>query len=259
MSDKNIHSGHRQRMLEKFERYGESVFLDHELLEMLLFFVFRQGNTNPIAHNLIESFDDIYGVFSANKAAYNNIDGIGDKSALYLELIRCCMNRFLKEQKENEEEELITVSKVSDSFEYCRKLFIGAEYEMLYMLCMDTKSRIRRHYLIGEGTLNQIPVYTRKVVQEAIDRSAYQVIIAHNHPKGKAEPSEGDINVTYAISHALATIDVPVVDHIIIGETDEFSFLRAGIMPKVQQTVKYSLQQREQLILNPLNPLSPKK
>ena len=52
----NPHSGHRKRMMEKLRRFGMDVFSDHEVLEILLYFAIRQGNTNPTAHRLLDRF-----------------------------------------------------------------------------------------------------------------------------------------------------------------------------------------------------------
>ena len=256
MIKKNPHGGHRDRLRKKFDQFGEEPFEEHELIELLLYYVIPQGNTNPTAHHLLDAFDSIYGLFSAAPSSYKNIDGVGDKTARLLKLICVIIHRYLKDQSEKEEgEEHIKVNKVSDSIDYCRKLFIGEEYEKLYMLCLDSNNKVRRHYLLGEGTIDQVPVFTRKVVQDALNRSAVRVILTHNHPKGEAKPSDGDIDVTYAVAHALATIEVPVLDHIIIGEKQEYSFLRSGIMPQVLESVKYSLEQREGIVKNwPLSP-----
>ena len=63
----NHHMGHRQRMLDKFRRFGLEIFSDHEVLEMLLYFAVRQGDTNPTAHRLMQRFGSLHAVLEATE------------------------------------------------------------------------------------------------------------------------------------------------------------------------------------------------
>ena len=63
----NHHVGHRQRMLDKFRRFGLEIFSDHEVLEMLLYFAVRQGDTNPTAHRLMQRFGSLHAVLEATE------------------------------------------------------------------------------------------------------------------------------------------------------------------------------------------------
>ena len=65
----NPHMGHRQRMLDKFRRFGLEIFSDHEVLEMLLYFAVRQGDTNPTAHRLMQRFGSLHAVLKASVRA----------------------------------------------------------------------------------------------------------------------------------------------------------------------------------------------
>jgi len=77
------------------------------------------------------------------------------------------------------------------------------------------------------GTVNRSVVFPRKVVERALYHHAVGVIIAHNHPAGSLEPSAEDQDITNAIQEALKTVDIKLLDHILIGGNEYFSFLEA--------------------------------
>lgn len=73
----NPHMGHRQRMLDKFRRFGLEIFSDHEVLEMLLYFAVRQGDTNPTAHRLMQRFGSLHAVLEATEDELQTVEGVG--------------------------------------------------------------------------------------------------------------------------------------------------------------------------------------
>ena len=77
---------------------------------------------------------------------------------------------------------------------------------------------------ISEGTNNETAVYPKKVVKSALRNNACSVIVAHNHPDGKAIPSGKDIASTAKIKNALAAVDIPLNDHIIVSKDGYYSF-----------------------------------
>ena len=84
IEDKDIHKGHRARMRNKLELYGQRIFDTYELLEMLLYYVIPYRDTNPIAKRLLCAFGSLNGVLSASKDELSAVDGIGEKCAEYL-------------------------------------------------------------------------------------------------------------------------------------------------------------------------------
>ncbi len=72
--------------------------------------------------------------------------------------------------------------------------------------------------------VNRSVIYPRKVVERALYNHAVGIIIAHNHPSGKLQPSQDDTEVTKAIKDALKTVEITLLDHIIIGNNDYYIF-----------------------------------
>ena len=92
---KNIHSGHRQRMREKAYKNGFDSFEQHELLEMLLYATVPQKDTNPIAHNLINSFGSFHAVFEAPVEELMKVSGMTKTSAFLLKMIPEISSEYL--------------------------------------------------------------------------------------------------------------------------------------------------------------------
>jgi DNA repair protein RadC len=81
------------------------------------------------------------------------------------------------------------------------------------------------------GTIDTASIHPREVVKSALKHNAAAVIFAHNHPSGQAQPSTADQVITQQLIAALHLVDVTVLDHIIIGDSEVSSFAELGIMP----------------------------
>lgn len=93
------------------------------------------------------------------------------------------------------------------------------EREVFAVMLLDSQHKLIDYQELFFGTINAASVYPRDVVKAVLTENAAAVIFAHNHPSGEAEPSQADIAITKRLQSALELIDVPVLDHIIIGET----------------------------------------
>jgi len=96
--------------------------------------------------------------------------------------------------------------------------------EYLYALFLDSKNRIIGEHFISVGTLDSSLVHPREVFKEAIKNSAAGIILVHNHPSGDCEASNQDITITQRIKEAGKLMNIEIIDHIIIGKENYFSF-----------------------------------
>jgi DNA repair protein RadC len=111
------------------------------------------------------------------------------------------------------------------------RLYAGElEHEVFLVLFLDAKHCLIAREEMFRGTLVQTSVYPREVVKAALAHNAAAVVLAHNHPSGRPEPSEADKLLTRALSQALALIDVRVLDHIIVTASDSYSFADHGLI-----------------------------
>ncbi len=220
---KNIHDGHRDRMREKVKKFGCGCLAEHELLEMLLFYVNARGNTNDTAHELISKFGGLQGVFEASTQELMSISGVGDKSALLFHLISECY-KYMHGTKNKG----VSLSNSAVTADYVKSFFRGVKTEQLYIFCLDVKYRVCTYELVAEGWVDSAMVNKREMVKVALNSGAYRVIIAHNHPSGDASPSMDDINITRQLMETFKSVGVPLVDHIIVAENGYYSFMMGG-------------------------------
>ena len=109
-------------------------------------------------------------------------------------------------------------------------LFTGRTYEVFFVICLDSQNRVNYAALLHEGTLNEVSVYPRLVVEMVLRHQANSVILAHNHPGGSLNPSNDDIELTKKIKAALEPISVKVVDHIIVAGDKYMSFKERNLI-----------------------------
>lgn len=101
--------------------------------------------------------------------------------------------------------------------------------EVFAVAFLDNKNRLIQFKEMFFGTINSATVYPREIAREALANNAAALIISHNHPSGCTEPSHADRVVTTKIISALKLFDIPVLDHIVVGN-DAFSFAESGLI-----------------------------
>lgn len=221
-----MHEGHRRRLKERFLKEGLDSFEKHQVLELLLFFSIPRKDTNEIAHELLNKYGSLSGVFEADPKDLANTPGIGESSALLLALIPDLSRRYFND-KWRDKPELNSSTKAG---QYAVTLFSGRPYEVFYIICLDAQNRVNYAQVVHEGTINEAPVYPRLIVEAALRHKANSVILAHNHPGGSLNPSRADIEATNRIKTALEAISISVVDHIIVCGGKYVSFAERGLL-----------------------------
>ncbi len=114
--------------------------------------------------------------------------------------------------------------------EYLTAHFIGREYESFVVLFLDTRHRVVDIEEMFRGTIDSAQVHPREVVRAVLRLNAAACIFAHNHPSGLAEPSGADLTLTKKLQAALASVEVRVLDHFVIGRDESVSFAERGML-----------------------------
>lgn len=111
---------------------------------------------------------------------------------------------------------------------YCQLLLGYRECEHFVVLYLDSQHRLINTSFLFRGTIDAATVYPREVVKEALGHNAHSVILSHNHPSGKTNPSTADIQLTEKLVNALQLVDIRVLDHIIVSAVSHYSFAEEG-------------------------------
>jgi len=122
------------------------------------------------------------------------------------------------------------ISSPSDTKRYLRLHFNGLEHEVFSCLFLDNQHRLIEAEQLFRGTIDGASVHPREVVKSALAFNAAAVVLAHNHPSGVAEPSRADKHITERLRTALQTVDIRVLDHIVVGESECISFAERGLI-----------------------------
>ena len=220
-----IHDGHRKRLRDRFRKEGLASFEDHNCLELLLFYSIPQKDTNPIAHKLLEHFGSLSNIFSATIEELCEVEGITENSAVLISMLP----QLMKKVKVNDFSNAV-VNSADVLCKYCKALFEGEVYEKIKVICLDNKLKVIGCDEIGSGTTGRLVFDLRKIVETAIKYKSDMIVIAHNHPKNNSLPSNADISATNMIKSTLQSLDMKLLDHIIVGEKDVTSLRDSGYM-----------------------------
>ncbi|HEX3027322.1 MAG TPA: JAB domain-containing protein [Clostridia bacterium] len=213
----HMHKGHRQRIKERFVSEGLDNFEPHVILELILFYALPRKDTNAIAHHLLDYFDgSLSRVFDAPIEELVKIDGIGLNAAILFKMFPEVCRRYLLDLSDTG----CIVKNSQDAAKYMIPMFIGKTNEIVTIMCIDSKGKVLFCNGIFEGSVNAAAVSVRRFVEIAVRYATTDVIMAHNHPGGLAIPSEQDIMVTRKVSKALRTVNINLIDHIIISGND---------------------------------------
>ena len=215
----NLHEGHRKRMKERFIKSGLDDFAPHNILELLLFYSIPRGDTNPVAHRLIDTFGSLSGVFDATPEELAKVDGVGENSAILISMIPQIARKYLEDKADTAN----IVGGCSDIGAFLLPKFVGRTNEALMMVSIDNKNKIISCSVVAEGTVDSAKVSRRKIMEEAMKVKATRVILAHNHPCGVAVPSSEDVVMTKEIGRLFAQVGIELVDHIIVANDDYVS------------------------------------
>jgi DNA repair protein RadC len=218
--------GHRDRLRDRFAEAGPGALSDYELLELILFRAVPRIDTKPLAKALLARFGDLAGVFAAEAREIQNVEGAGAGVAADLKAIQAVISRVqLIDAKARP-----VVSSWSSLLTYCKTMLQHEAREQVRVLYLDAKNHIIRDEVHSTGTVSQSSVYPREIVRRALELSAVNLILVHNHPSGDCRPSAADVEITRALIAAAKTMGIGVHDHLVIGRDGTASFKALGLI-----------------------------
>lgn len=216
------------RLRRRFLKNGFSGFAESEAVELLLSLAAPRADIRRVSDDLLRRFGDLKGVLDAPARLLGSAAGMGPAAAVALAIIREAAVLYLQTASE-ERDVLAEPERLIDFW----RMRIGAlRHEVFAVACLDSGLRLLPDgvEILQEGTVDRAVVYPRRVVEAALRNEAAAVVLAHNHPNGRAEPTEYDKAATRAVVLAAETVGLRVVDHSIVSSQDWFSFREAGLL-----------------------------
>ena len=220
--------GHRQRLRNRFLKSGLECLADYEVVELILTLAIPRSDVKQPAKALIARFGNLRGILDAPIEELRAVPGIGNVTPIALQIIKAAATLYL--QQGSEAHDSLADSDRLTSFWRMR---IGAlSNEVFEVGYLDSRYRLMRDGVetLEEGTVDRAAVYPRRVIEAALRRGAFALVLAHNHPNGVVSPTDHDKALTRAIVLAAETVSVRVLDHLIVSAHESFSFRKAGLL-----------------------------
>lgn len=215
-----------ERPREKFLHQGPESLSDAEILAIFLRVGTQGKSVIDLARDLLNQYGGLRSLLEAPQQQICQFKGIGISKYVQIHAALEIGRRYLS--SELKKGPVLLNSKSTKQFLTAKLRHFT--HEVFACLFVDSNHHYLNFKILFTGTFNQAIVYPREIAREALTHNAAAVILAHNHPSGLAQPSEVDKEMTISVMKCLRLIDVQVLDHIIIGDTQTFSFAEHGVL-----------------------------
>lgn len=218
-------STHKENLpYEKFLRFGPESLTESELLAIILRTGTKDRSALEIAEEILSlsptSRTGLLGIYDIPLERLKQVKGLGEVKAVK---IKCLTELAMRINTASAKDGLI-VKKPSTVANYFMEKLRHRRKECVIVACLDAKGQIVKEVLLSSGSVNMSLISPREVFLEALRCEAVNIILVHNHPSGDPTPSHSDINITKCILEMGYMLDVPLLDHIIIGDNCYTSF-----------------------------------
>lgn len=214
--------GPRDKLLQR----GAASLSDAEVLAVMLRTGRRGHSALDMARELLLCFGSLSGLLGAGQEILLGCPGMGaGKVAQLAAALELARRHALEEARAGS-----ALCSPRETRRFLQHHLGGQQREVFTCLFLDNQHRILRCEDLFYGTLDGAAVYPREVAVRALQYHAAAVILAHNHPSGVAEPSQADRRITERLQSALGLLDIRVLDHVIIGRGQSYSFAESGLL-----------------------------
>jgi len=214
---------------DKFLSHGPASLSKAELLAIILRTGTKDFSTVELGEQILRLNGDadtgLNGLHHITLDELKSIKGIGQVKAVK---IRCLTEFAMRMARECAAERLSFNSPLS-IVNYYKESLRHRERETVLLLLLDNRLHLLEEYVLSVGTVKASLLSPREVFIKAVSKKAVYIMLLHNHPSGDSKPSENDIKITEQIKAAGKLMDIPLIDHIIIGD-NYYSFKENGLL-----------------------------
>jgi len=215
-----------ERPREKLLLRGAQVLSDAELLAIFLRTGVNGRSAVDLARDLLIEHGSLRALFECSQDRFTQSMGLGNAKYAQLQAVLEMARRHLHESLKKKS----VVNSPDSTRDFLTSRMRGYQREVFACLFLDNRHQIIEYEELFQGTIDSTAVYPREVVKTALFHNAAAVIFAHNHPSGVNEPSDADKQITRKLKEALHLVDIRVLDHVIVGEGQAFSFAENGLL-----------------------------
>lgn len=212
------------RPREKLLNLGVDALSDAELLAIILRMGTKKVSAIDLARHILKACNGFRGIDRMDVEQITAIPGIGTAKAAQIKAAIAIGKRLAKQAKP--EQYRITCSR--DVFDLLHLKYRDLKREVFGVILLTSRNKVMAEKELFQGTVTESLISMREIAREILNSGAAQVVFVHNHPSGEASPSQEDLQVTRQLVSACKSIDVHVLDHIIIGDSSYYSFADEG-------------------------------
>ncbi len=208
------HAGHRKRLREKFLCNGAEALSETELLELLLFFAIPRVDTRPTAETLLAAFGSLDGVLAAAPEELHAVASLNSSVDALFSLLHYLTERVERPMHKEQ------FSSAEFLCIYLPRQFSGFRKERAILFFLDDSGTLLHRQTVMSNETGAVRVTLRSLLEPAKRLGASAVILAHNHPNGKAIPSGADLDATRRLYHALQNYGLLLLEHYVVAGQD---------------------------------------
>lgn len=222
---KEIQAKGRQELpYERFLRFGPENLTEAELLAIII----RTGTKEKSALQLAEQVlhlakyprEGLLGLYNVTLDELRSVKGIGQVKAVKLK----CLAELSKRMSTATAREGICFYSSCQVADYFMERLRHLTTECVVLVCLDAKGQLVAEKCLSQGSVRMALISPREIFLEALECRAVNILLVHNHPSGDPTPSRADADLTEALRELGEKMDIPLLDHVIIGDNRYFSF-----------------------------------
>ncbi len=210
---------------EKAGLYGIEALSDAELLALIIRSGTKGVSVSELSGRIIQELGgSIGGIVSLATDTLDSLHGVGQAKKMQITAIGELSRRIWRSRRDLR----TPLTSSAEVYEFFREDLRHAETEEVHLALLDVKCCLLRHEPLTKGTLRSSPVSPREVFETALRCRAASFILLHNHPSGDCSPSKEDFAITKTLHSLGKSMQLPMLDHIIVGNPGYYSFKDAG-------------------------------
>ena len=217
-----------ERPRERLIKYGGDNLSEANLLGILIGSGDAKSKKNAIdlSRELIKKFGDLGKIDGASIKELCSIQGIGPAKAVQIKAALELGKRLASQKAVSN----LLFQKSQDFVNFFSPFLKNLKKEIVKIVLLNPKLKLIKDINISEGSLQASIVHPREVMIPAIKESAASIVMIHNHPSGDPSPSQADIEITHRLAKTGEIVGIKLLDHIIIGGDDYYSFADQGMI-----------------------------
>ena len=209
---------------ERFLRFGPENLTEAELLAIIIRTGSKEMNALEVADQVLRLArypkEGLLGLYSVTLEDLKSIKGIGEVKAVKLK----CLTELSRRISESRAKDGMSFQSSGQVAGYFMEKLRHRETECVILVCLDSKGQLIAEQQLSQGSVKMALISPREIFLEALSNRAVNIILVHNHPSGDPTPSKADIELTENVRKIGDQLDIPLLDHIVIGDNKYFSF-----------------------------------